>query len=155
MRALERPGSGPESIGRASGNLRRVAGEHAELARTSYALVASSSLFERASPRQLQLLALSPRTGRTHQLRVHAAAHGLPLLGDRAYGGASRLTAETGSVRSLDRIALHAAWVELPARRTAPHSRPRFRAELLDIWGDFAGDEADFAQSRSQASLAD
>ncbi|MBC7985915.1 MAG: RluA family pseudouridine synthase [Sphingomonadaceae bacterium] len=31
---------------------------------------------------------LQPRTGRTHQLRVHMAAIGHPILGDRKYGGA-------------------------------------------------------------------
>lgn len=38
-------------------------------------------------------LAAEPVTGRTHQIRVHAAAEGLPILGDRLYGGsaASRL----------------------------------------------------------------
>ncbi len=33
------------------------------------------------------LLIASPRTGRTHQIRVHLAAVGHPVLGDRAYGG--------------------------------------------------------------------
>ncbi len=33
------------------------------------------------------LLELSPLTGRTHQLRVHCAAAGCPILGDRKYGG--------------------------------------------------------------------
>lgn len=32
-------------------------------------------------------LALEPLTGRTHQLRVHLAAIGHPILGDRLYGG--------------------------------------------------------------------
>jgi tRNA pseudouridine32 synthase / 23S rRNA pseudouridine746 synthase len=34
------------------------------------------------------LLALHPETGRSHQLRVHLAAIGHPILGDRLYGGA-------------------------------------------------------------------
>src|SRR5580698_714573 len=29
-----------------------------------------------------------PLTGRTHQIRVHAAEHGFPILGDSLYGGA-------------------------------------------------------------------
>ncbi len=33
-------------------------------------------------------LQLQPRTGRTHQLRVHCAAAGWPILGDPVYGGA-------------------------------------------------------------------
>jgi RluA family pseudouridine synthase len=37
----------------------------------------------------LTWLALNPRTGRTHQLRVHMAAIGCPILGDPVYGGAT------------------------------------------------------------------
>ena len=33
------------------------------------------------------LLEAAPRTGRTHQIRVHLQAIGHPILGDRAYGG--------------------------------------------------------------------
>jgi tRNA pseudouridine32 synthase / 23S rRNA pseudouridine746 synthase len=38
----------------------------------------------------LTWLALEPLTGRTHQLRVHCAAMGWPILGDAIYGTASR-----------------------------------------------------------------
>jgi len=36
---------------------------------------------------QVSLLALSPRTGRTHQLRVHCSHTDMPILGDGKYGG--------------------------------------------------------------------
>lgn len=35
------------------------------------------------------VLELSPRTGRMHQLRVHLAALGHPIVGDRLYGGSA------------------------------------------------------------------
>jgi 23S rRNA-/tRNA-specific pseudouridylate synthase len=57
------------------------------------------------------LLALEPQTGRKHQLRRHASAAEVPLLGDRAYGGPSRLVHRNGQVQQLGRIALHAARV--------------------------------------------
>ena len=43
-----------------------------------------------ASNRPLACLALEPLTGRTHQLRVHTAGEGWPILGDPIYGTAPR-----------------------------------------------------------------
>ena len=37
----------------------------------------------------MSLLEVRPRTGRTHQVRVHCATLGCPVLGDAVYGGAS------------------------------------------------------------------
>jgi tRNA pseudouridine32 synthase/23S rRNA pseudouridine746 synthase len=46
---------------------------------------------ESGSPSQrLTWLALEPLTGRTHQLRVHCAAMGWPIVGDAIYGNAPR-----------------------------------------------------------------
>ncbi len=45
---------------------------------------------EAKATNQLTWLALEPLTGRTHQLRVHCAAMGWPILGDSIYGSAPR-----------------------------------------------------------------
>lgn len=48
-------------------------------------------------PGPLSLVELSPQTGRTHQLRVHMASEGHPVLGDATYGGGvSRLAGHPG-----------------------------------------------------------
>jgi 23S rRNA pseudouridine1911/1915/1917 synthase len=45
------------------------------------------------------LVEATPRTGRTHQVRVHLAAVGHPVLGDRAYGGGGDDAARLGLSR--------------------------------------------------------
>jgi 23S rRNA pseudouridine1911/1915/1917 synthase len=54
------------------------------------------------------LLQLRPRTGRTHQLRVHLRSIGCPILGDPLYGGQG---ASGGTPRPT--LALHAKSLEL------------------------------------------
>ena len=55
--------------------------------------------FERAT-----LLEAEPRTGRTHQIRVHLSSVGHPIIGDRSYGGGGDDARELG----LERPFLHA-----------------------------------------------
>jgi len=82
------------------------------------------------------LIACRLETGRTHQIRVHLAAIGHPLIGDAVYGGgfktkASRLgVAAQAAVEALGRQALHAylLTVEHPARG----ENLEFRSELPD-----------------------
>jgi tRNA pseudouridine32 synthase/23S rRNA pseudouridine746 synthase len=57
-------------------------------------------------------LALEPFTGRTHQLRVHCAAMGWPIIGDSIYGSAPR---EGGPP-----LHLHARAVTVPISKTKP-----------------------------------
>ena len=55
------------------------------------------------------LLELNPETGRMHQLRVHLASIGRPIIGDARYGGALMLGG-----RPAPRLMLHAMALEFP-----------------------------------------
>lgn len=67
------------------------------------------------------LLEVRPVTGRTHQIRVHLAAIGHPVVGDRVYGPERQRLA-------LDRVFLHAA--ELTFRHPISGDEMTFRAPL-------------------------
>ena len=64
------------------------------------------------------LVELSPKTGRMHQLRVHLAHLGRPILGDPRYGGA--LMAAGAPV---PRLMLHAAALSFPHPETGDKHR--------------------------------
>nr|WP_245431165.1 RNA pseudouridine synthase [Rhodoplanes roseus] len=60
----------------------------------------------------LTWLALSPLTGRTHQLRVHCSAMGFPILGDNIYGRAPRFGGPG--------LHLHARQIVVPLSKSKP-----------------------------------
>jgi 23S rRNA pseudouridine1911/1915/1917 synthase len=72
-------------------------------------------------PVELSLLACKLETGRTHQLRVHLAAIGHPVVGDPAYGGVRESFA-------VPRIFLHAARLAFTHPRTG--ARVEFESPL-------------------------
>ncbi len=65
------------------GDMRRIVHPEGAAAHTDYRVLASRE--------GLSLLEMTLHTGRTHQIRVHCAAMGWPLLGDRLYGNAASL----------------------------------------------------------------
>src|SRR5208282_2106998 len=75
------------------------------------------------------LIACQLETGRTHQIRVHFAHMGHPLLGDSTYGGGFKTKARQlpeaaqAALKALDRQALHA--------RALGFDHPVTREELL------------------------
>jgi RluA family pseudouridine synthase len=82
------------------------------------------------------LVALWPRTGRTHQLRVHLAAAGHPIVGDDLYGGPRHRAVRDAKLRSAlepGRALLHAWRLELPGDEPSRFEAPLpgdFRAAL-------------------------
>lgn len=88
-------------------------GKHAV---TEYHVVAEDKAHGR------QLIELQPQTGRTHQLRVHLAHLGAPILGDRLYGDAT----------SADRLLLHAYQLVLPA--VDPYPQRTYSAPIPQLF---------------------
>ncbi|MDR2991084.1 MAG: RluA family pseudouridine synthase [Burkholderiaceae bacterium] len=99
------------------------------------------------------LLAVTIKTGRTHQIRVHLAAQGHPIAGDDKYGDFARNKAL--QKQGLKRMALHAWRLRLahPASGmslevTAPLS-PELRP-FCGVWGGDSDDSRD-GQAGAQA----
>ena len=100
----------------------------------------------------LTWLALEPLTGRTHQLRVHCAEMGWPIVGDAIYGSAPRLGGPP--------LHLHAREVLVPLYKNhapirvrapvPPHMHARLRA--CGWQGEFDAASSLAAQSVSTAS---
>lgn len=69
------------------------------------------------------LLRLRIETGRTHQIRVHMASIGHPVVGDTAYGAPAKIPGGPEPSLSLPRNFLHAAEFEFDHPRSGEHLR--------------------------------
>lgn len=116
-----------------------VGGERPRPATSRFEVLAATP--ERAHAASATLLRMQPVTGRTHQLRIHASHAGAPLLGDREHGGARGVSLRSGTVRTIDRIALHALEVRLRDARGEPFgARSPLPASLVALWEALDGD---------------
>ncbi|HEY1125784.1 MAG TPA: RluA family pseudouridine synthase [Sphingobium sp.] len=102
-------------------------------ARTRYRVI------ERAGNRAAWV-ELQPHTGRTHQLRVHMAAIGHPIVGDGKYGGKDAFLSGTISRK----MHLHARRIRVDHPDGSPldvyaEPPPHFRESLTDLGFDPAG----------------
>ncbi len=100
-----------------------VSGERGRYAITHYEVLENLP----ADAPAASLVQCELETGRTHQIRVHMAHLGHPLLGDLVYGSgfktkANRLSgAQQAALRALNRQALHAAVLGFEHPRTGEH----------------------------------
>ena len=59
-------------------------------------------------------VAAFPQSGRRHQIRIHLASQGYPILGDETYHGPRSITRSDRGILQVARVALHASRLQLP-----------------------------------------
>ncbi|ULH16822.1 RluA family pseudouridine synthase [Deinococcus sp. KNUC1210] len=101
-------------------------------AREAQTLFTPLAAFPDGHGRTLALVQAQPRTGRTHQIRVHLLHLGSPILGDTVYGRPSEV---------MGRQALHAWKLELPHPRSGEmlHLYASPPDDLLSAWTALGG----------------
>jgi 23S rRNA pseudouridine1911/1915/1917 synthase len=76
------------------------------------------------SNNRYSLVELTPKTGRTHQLRVHLNHLGKPIVGDELYGG-----------KPAQRLMLHAASLQIMLPSDQPGNHTTFSVPMPDEFG--------------------
>ncbi|HEY5298498.1 MAG TPA: pseudouridine synthase [Verrucomicrobiae bacterium] len=101
----------------------RANGENAETKFSPVKNLESKTILQNG--KKLKVICAEPLTGRTHQIRVHAAENGFPIFGDPLYGGTPAM-----------RVFLHAS--EIFFAHPATNAPVKFSAPA-----DFFGDQAE------------
>jgi len=112
--------------------------EGAKRATTDYAIIDTAS-------KRMAWVGLVPITGRTHQLRVHMAEIGHPIIGDGKYGGNSQVNEGDGWGAQLGgsvsrKLHLHARslTIEHPVSKAQMHFTAPLPEHMANTW-DFFG----------------
>src|SRR5690606_13635160 len=130
----KQPGTGGEKM--------HVDTEGGQLAKTKYRVI------DRAGNRAAWL-ELEPLTGRTHQLRVHCAAMGHPIVGDGKYGGQDAFL--TGSISRKMHLHARRLIIEAPKDSAAGGGKLDVTAELPEHFAA-SMEQLGFDPAQSQAA---
>ena len=120
----------------AKGHERMVVSADGKLSVTDYSVVESAG-------QMASWLTLKPHTGRTHQLRLHCAEMGHPIIGDGKYGGQAAFL--TGAVSR--KLHLHSRFISFPhpdgGQVTVTAPLPEHIKASFDFLGFTVGDYED------------
>lgn len=118
------------------GNERMVVSADGKPSLTDYSVIESAG-------QMACWLALKPHTGRTHQLRLHCAEMGHPIVGDGKYGGQAAFL--TGAISR--KLHLHSRFITFPhpdgGMLTVSADLPEHMAASFDFLGFTVGDYED------------
>lgn len=123
------------------------------IARRDTGLAAQTDVMPLARCAHYSLVRCRLLTGRQHQIRVHLAARGTPVVGDKLYGPDDRMLARAADRKlseedlarlELPRHALHAASYELPHAMTGERLilRAPLAPDLVEFWKVKSGVDA-------------
>ena len=86
------------------------------------------------------LVELTPKTGRTHQIRIHLASLGHPVVGDKLYGFQKNKNPQSNTPFNLNRQFLHAVSLEFSSadghRIMIEAELPEELKRIIDILGE-------------------
>lgn len=135
----------PGRSGRISAPLRKSGGQgHQKMVVDASGQSAISLFLRLAIIGDYALVALRPLTGRTHQLRVHMASHGTPILGDGKYAGAQAHPTS----QFARQLHLHAQFLTLPDGHKLAAPLPKHFDDAISVLGcnaDIPASMPDFA----------